>query len=175
MLRVLIAKSEATGGECGSINVVRANLVDLDCFASQSADHAVCLFSTLGMIQGRRQRLQMLAHVARIVRPGGRLVIHVHNRWAAAGEPAGCRGLAKSWLASLTRKDREFGDSTYGYRGIESMFMHRFSKGELVRDLVASGWNVLRVDAVSIDGSQTIKTGWLGSLRAGGYLALATC
>lgn len=175
MLRVVREKSEAIRGDGGILGVLRANLVDLDCLASQSADHAVCLFSTLGMIQGRRHRRQMLSHVARIVRPGGRLMIHVHNRWAALREPAGCRGLAKSWLASVGDANRDFGDSTYAYRGIEHMFMHRFSQRELRRDLVASGWQVLRVDALSIDGSQIIQPGWLGSLRAGGYLAVATC
>lgn len=174
MLRVAIDKSKAAAGDRGSLSVVRANLVELDCFASQCADHAVCLFSTLGMIQGRRARRQMLSHVARIVRPGGRLVIHVHNRWAAVWEPAGCGLLAKSWLASFAGENREFGDSTYAYRGIESMFMHRFSKRELLRDLSAAGWIVLRVHALSIDGSKTVKAGWLGGLRAGGYLAVAT-
>jgi SAM-dependent methyltransferase len=171
MLQVVREKSEANRDDCGSVGVVRANLVDLDCLASQSADHAVCLFSTLGMIQGRRQ---MLSHVARIVRPGGRLMIHVHNRWAAVREPAGCRGLAKSWLASVGDADCEFGDSVYAYRGIETMFMHRFSKRELRRDLITSGWQVVRIDAVSIDGSRTIQAGWLGAIQAGGYLAVAS-
>ena len=174
MLRLVREKSEAARGQGGSLSVIRANLVDLDCLAPQSADHAVCLFSTLGMIQGRRHRRQMLSHVARIVRPGGRLLVHVHNRWAAVREPAGCRGLARSWLASWGDADREFGDSVYAYRGIETMFMHRFSRRELRRDLIATGWRVVRMDAVSIDGSRRIPAGWLNAIQAGGYLAVAS-
>ena len=34
---------------------VRANLVDLRCMADETADYSLCLFSTLGMIQGTRQ------------------------------------------------------------------------------------------------------------------------
>ncbi len=52
MLSVMMRKSESTQ----RILPVRCNLVELDCFADRSADHAICMFSTLGMVQGSENR-----------------------------------------------------------------------------------------------------------------------
>jgi len=169
MLEVMLAKA-AQGGLQNRIHAVRANLVQLDGFAPHRIDHAVCLFSTLGMIQGRANRRQMLRHVSRMLMPSGRFVIHVHNRWAALREPAGWRSLARSWIKSRWNPAHEFGDSVYQYRGLEKMFMHRFSKRELVADLQATQWDVTQVHAVAIDGA-TIVTG--SRAAAGGFIVVA--
>ena len=54
--------------KCQDAVCLKANLVELDFLASQSMDHAICLFSTLGMISGRDFRRQFLEHVRRIVK-----------------------------------------------------------------------------------------------------------
>ena len=141
------------GCTAGRIFAVQANLVELSCFAEQSADHAVCLFSTLGMIHGRTNRRSMLTTLFNLIRPGGTFVLHVHHRWAALREHHGPRQLLRSWWNGLRDKNCEFGDSTYAYRGLESMFMHRFSKRELKQDLKATGWTIDKIDPLSIDGS----------------------
>ncbi len=102
MLEVMSGKT-VTGAGC--VLPLRANLVQLDCLADHSADHAVCLFSTLGMIQGRQHRRQMLRHVARVVRPGGNFLVHVHHRWAAVREHRGTRD-AGSVLVAFAAKFR---------------------------------------------------------------------
>ena len=71
------------------IQCLRANLVQLDCLIDDSIDHAICLFSTLGMIRGRDSRRQALRHVARTLKPGGGFVLHVHNFWFT---PVSCGG-----------------------------------------------------------------------------------
>jgi len=152
---------------------IRANLVELGCFADHSADHAICLFSTLGMVHGRRHRHRALRHVHRIVRPGGQLLLHVHNRWSALGEPAGLRRLVGGWLRSLHDRDHEWGDATYAYRGLREMFLHRFSKRELMHDLADSGWRIERLIGVSRDGSRRVSTRWPLQPRCGGFLAVA--
>lgn len=167
MLEVMSQK--AVSGK-GSVLPLRANLVQLDCLADHSADHAVCLFSTLGMIQGRRHRRQMLRHVARVVRPGGRFLVHVHHRWAAVREHRGVLALAQSWWRSLREADLEFGDTMYAYRGLERMFMHRFSKREILTDLTDCGWHIESAWSLSIDGSQTSK----GLAIPGGFLIHAS-
>ena len=48
----------------------RANLVELDGVRDKSLDGAICLFSTLGMIRGRKNRRRVLDHAQRILRPG---------------------------------------------------------------------------------------------------------
>lgn len=137
-----------------SLSAIEANLVELDCLASNSADHAICMFSTLGMIQGRDNRMQFLRHVSRVVRPGGQFIVHVHRRWAALQEPRGLARLANSLWNSWRIPDYEFGDATYAYRGLEKMFMHRFSASELRRDLSSCGWKIQRLEWVSLDGAQ---------------------
>ncbi|WP_372724328.1 class I SAM-dependent methyltransferase [Novipirellula sp.] len=169
MLEVMMTKASQLALQ-RQIHAIRANLVQLDCFADQSIDHAVCLFSTLGMIQGRRNRQQMLRHVARIVRPQGRLVLHVHNRWSALREPGGWRSLVRSWVKSRWQSDHEFGDSVYQYRGLEKMFMHRFSKRELMSDLQATQWDVAQFHSLSIDGASMVT----GSRSpVGGFIVVA--
>jgi ubiquinone/menaquinone biosynthesis C-methylase UbiE len=164
MLAVMMGKTITHG----QILPIRCNLVDLDCLRDQSVDHAICMFSTLGMIQGSAHRQSCLQHVSRIVRPGGRFVIHVHNRWAALREPRGLRSLAAGWLRSIRNHDVEFGDAIYQYRGLEKMFMHRFSKQELVNQLTDSGWKIERLLHVSLNGSAVAKTRAI----AGGYIAV---
>lgn len=151
MLQVVHAKQAAA--DSPRIGTLRANLVQLECLAEDTADHGICLFSTLGMIQTRTHRRSFLRHANRIIKPGGGLLIHVHHRWAALREHRGIRALLKSWLTSTREKESEFGDTYYAYRGLDKMFMHRFSKRELRVDLEATGWSVDRVWRVSIDGS----------------------
>lgn len=154
--------------------LVRANLVELGCLADGCVDHAVCLFSTLGMIRGRANRRQFLAHVARIVRPGGRFIVHVHNRNAAWRDRPSLAGWFRSAAAALRRRDAELGDRYYSYRGLGDMFLHTFSLSELRRDLTASGWKLRQLLPLSPTSDRLMpRPNWLPSLRAGGFVAVA--
>ena len=162
---------ESTSQGTGSIVPLRANLVQLDCLADNSAAGAVCLFSTLGMIQGRKNRRTVLRHASRIVRPGGKLLLHVHNRYASLAQSGGKRLLAKSLLNSIVSREHEFGDATYAYRGLPDMFLHRYSRRELIADLRISGWQINHIHRLTLDGSTTIEENAANKLRiAGGYL-----
>lgn len=141
----------------GTVRSVHANLVDLGPIPDRSVDHAVCLFATLGMIHGRVHRRGALQNAARIVRPGGSLVVHVHHRWAALREPGGIGRLLASRVSSWIRQNHEFGDATYPYRGLASMFMHRFSAAELRSDARATGWRIKQFVRIAADGSREAK------------------
>jgi ubiquinone/menaquinone biosynthesis C-methylase UbiE len=167
MLDEMLSKAQQ-GNLSERIEAVQANLVDLDCLATHCADHAICMFSTLGMIQGAVHRRRFLSHVARIVRPGGTFVVHVHHRWAALREAGGLRALASSWWRSLRNQDHEFGDSLYAYRGLDKMFMHRFSRRELRRDLTDSHWQIKSLLNVSIEATELLP----GNTIAGGFIAV---
>ncbi len=169
MLEKMIDKARCDEMAGRGVTALQANLVELDCLADASADHAICMFSTLGMIQGAKNRRRMLSHVARIVRPGGRLVVHVHHRWSAAQEPGGWRALAGSWWRSLWGADHQFGDAMYSYRGLERMFMHRFSRREIRQLLSQTGWQVDGLLKVSIDGAAIVR----GASIAGGFIVIA--
>ncbi|MAI69720.1 MAG: SAM-dependent methyltransferase [Rhodopirellula sp.] len=165
MLEIMNSKFMA-GCTAGTVFPVHANLVELGCFAKQSVDHAVCLFSTLGMIHRRTNRRFMLETLSQLLRPGGTFILHVHHRWAALQEHQGVRQLARSWWNSIRDRNSEFGDCTYAYRGLQSMFMHRFSRRELKQDLKATGWNIDRIDPISIDGSHINRK----TILAGGFV-----
>jgi SAM-dependent methyltransferase len=170
MLRAAVAKATAAGV---AADLVRANLVELSCLAPDSFECAACLFSTLGMVLGAGERHRVLGHVHRALRPGGRLVLHVHNVWFNFWDPAGRRWL----LGDLARRWRgkEGGDRVMPvHQGIAGLTLHLFRRREAVRLVRGAGFRLLEVRPISLrpDG----RLPWpavLGWLRAYGYLLAA--
>lgn len=156
------------------VQPIRANLAELDGLGDAVADGAVCLFSTFGMIQGRRYRRAMLRHVRRILRPGGRLLLHAHHRYASLTQRGGWRLLWQSWRDSW-RRGTDFGDAVYPYRGLENMFLHRFSRHEVVRDLRTTGWKLQRIERISLEGTKILPASLPARCRlAGGFFFVAS-
>jgi SAM-dependent methyltransferase len=170
MLDVAAAK----GGVAGvSVNLVRANLVNLDVFAPASFDYAACLFSTLGMVLGAANRRAVVAHAFRLLRPGGRFVLHVHNRWFNVWDPAGRRWLLRDLLG--LRDGAEPGDRLMPpHQSIAGLTLHLFTRREAVRLLSTAGFRVVDVRPISLrlDG-QLRCAWWLRCLRSYGYLLTA--
>jgi SAM-dependent methyltransferase len=151
-----------------------ANLVQLDGLRDDCVDHAMCLFSTLGMIKGRENRQQFLRHVSRILRPGGRFFLHVHNLWCNLFFPGGTRWLVGTALKSLRSKELELGDKYYPYRGLNNMFLHVFRRSEMVSALNRAGFRVLDVAPLSGDlGASLSHRWWFPRLRASGWWMVA--
>ncbi len=122
MLRVAGDKSMSSGI---TIHRLRANLAELDALADGSFDCAACLFSTLGMVLGATQRRRVIAHVFRLLRPGGRFILHVHNRWFNAWDRAGRAWLLRDWLGlrrCRARRPRHAGAS--GHRWTDAASLH---------------------------------------------------
>ena len=127
---------------------VHANLVQLDCLRENSVDHAICLFSTLGMIRKQHYRSQFLDHARRIIRPGGKFILHAHNVWSQLRDRGGVSWFA-SHLIEVARKRHEFGDRLSDYRGIRNMFIHSFRKRELIGLLKRSHFSVQEIYPVT--------------------------
>ena len=140
--------TEKSGFSRSPLTSIQANLVQLDCFKENSVDHGVCLFSTLGMIRQRRYRRQFLDHARRIIRPGGKFILHAHNVWSQLRDRGGVQWFAKH-LIDVARKRHEFGDRFSNYRGIRNMFIHSFRKQELVGLLESSGFSVQKIYPVT--------------------------
>lgn len=171
MLRVLGRKAAAAGIEA---TAVQANLVNLDGLADGFADCVLCLFSTLGMVQGRANRRRVLQHTARILRPNGRLILHVHNRWSALADPGGLRWLTSSYWQAWRRPEANFGDRVYGYRGLPNMFLHSFSRREILADLHAAGLAAAKITPLERTGGKSLRSPRAAeNLRAGGWLIVA--
>jgi SAM-dependent methyltransferase len=169
MLRVVARKAKA---ENLPIQPLRANLVELDCIRSQSADYALCLFSTLGMIRPRQNRHRLLLHARRILKPGGLLVLHVHNLWYNLFDPAGRRWLLGHLLSVMLGR-LELGDKFFYYREIPRMFVHAFTRRELVRSLAQAGLRIRELIPLDTDRQRPLRRPWLlGRLRANGWIAV---
>ena len=141
----------------GRAEFLNRNLVDATPIPGEPFDYAACLFSTLGMVKEHRHRATVLANVFRSLKPGGRFVLHVHNRHF--------RGLAG--------KGRGTGDVTMpqAYGGA-ALTLHHFSRCEVIGMLTDAGFRVLEVLPVGTDGPLPARW-WMSRWRAYGYLIAA--
>ncbi len=171
MLRVAGAKAAAAGV---SVQLVQANVVELDALRDQSFDYAACLFSTLGMVSGETERRRVAGHVYRLLRPGGRFVLHVHNWYFNLRDPQGRRWLAADLLRALARKPGAGDRPMPAHRGIAGLSLHQFTRGEAMRLLRGAGFQVREVRPVGLRQDATLlRPWWFGRLRAYGYLIAA--
>jgi len=170
MLRLLREKAELEGLP---VDCRRANLVELDCLPDGLADYAMCLFSTLGMIQGRANRRRALEHACRILKPGGKFVVHAHNLWWQLREAAGAWWLLVHLSTVAGRSTCELGDRRFEYRGVPRMQLHLFRRGELVRELRSAGFRVRQVIPLERSRRHPLPAPWLcGSWRANGWVVI---
>lgn len=170
MLHIVAEKAKS---EDLPIHLLRANLVELDCLRSRSADYGVCLFSTLGMIRGRENRHRLLLHARRILKPGGLFVLHVHNLWYNLFNPAGRRWLLGHLPAVLLGRRLELGDKFFYYRAIPQMYLHTFTRRELVRALGRAGFRIRELIPLNTDRQKPLARPWFfGRVRANGWIAV---
>jgi ubiquinone/menaquinone biosynthesis C-methylase UbiE len=171
MLRVARSRAEDAGV---TVQLLQANLTELDGVRDGSFDTAACLFSTLGMVCGANQRRRVVGHAYRLLRPGGRFVLHVHNRWFNLWDPQGRRWLIRNTLGAL------FGRSVAGdclmppHQGIANLTLHLFTRREAIRLLKAAGFRILEVQPVGLDANGILHyPWWMTGVRAYGYLLAA--
>lgn len=170
MLRVVQEKADL---DELAIDCVQANLVELDAIADNSVDHAICMFSTLGMIRGRGNRLQALRHFRRILRPSGRFVLHVHNYWFNLRDPRGPSWLITNLLTAPFNSEVELGDKWFPYRGVPNMFLHVFRRRELTADLPHAGFNIVEMIPLNVARRHRLRWPWLfGALRTNGWIVV---
>ena len=170
MLRIV---REKAAEENLPIDCVRANLCQLDCLADGSVDYSMCLFSTLGMIRGRIYRQFALSHFRRILRPGGKFVLHVHNYWYNLRDPGGPAWLVKNLLTAPWSKELEVGDKWFPYRGLPSMFLHVFRWRELAADLRLAGLKIVERIALDTERRHALRYSWFcGPLRTNGWIVV---
>lgn len=171
MLDVVRDKLYKTGIDA---SLIRADMMELPTlFSPGSFDYASCMFSTLGLIAGRANRLEFLDGVVRVLRPGGLLAVHVHNRWHGLTTPNGLYALAAN-LWQTYRGRAELGDKIlWYYRGIRDMYVHVFSRRELEDLLTAAGFIVREIVPLNGSRSGPLWPQVMTNIRANGFIALA--
>jgi SAM-dependent methyltransferase len=160
-------------GECPLPLLLEANLCRLSCLADGSFDYALSMFSTMGMIRSRAARKKALAEASRLLRPGGRLALHVHSLWLNSRTSQGRLWLLGQFGRALRLK-QDVGDRRMTYRGIHGMEVHLYRWGELKRELRGAGFNVDESIPLDDHSYKPIKRPWLfPNLRAGGWIVFA--
>jgi ubiquinone/menaquinone biosynthesis C-methylase UbiE len=156
------------------VEFVKGNLADLRFIADQSFDYAVCLFSTLGMIHGQANRQRVVLETHRLLRPGGKFVLHIHNWWFNLWDPAGRR-----WVVADTWR-KLAGDPAAGdrpmppHQGLAGLALHHFTLREVRTLLRQTGFAVHEIQSVGLAKSGRLQSPrFLGWLRAYGYLLAA--
>jgi SAM-dependent methyltransferase len=170
MLAVAAEKARQDGV---SVHLLRANLTDLGSLAPGSFDCAACLFSTLGMVKGAEMRQRAVAEVHRLLRPDGRFILHVHNRWFNLWSPQARRWLLVDLLRQVAGRAPGGDRVMPAHQGIAGLELHLFTRRETLRLLRQAGFRIVEVQPI-----RTTKDGmscpwFLGWLRAYGYLVAA--
>ena len=152
-----------------------SNLVSLDGIATGSVDHAICMFATLGMIHGRSNRSAAVDHIVRILKPSGKLILHVHNYWYSLRDRKGVRWVLGNILKGVFQKHAEIGDRVFTYRGIPNMFHHAFQWRELKGLLRRAGFKISRRICLSRSRADKLQWPWLlPTVRANGWIVVCT-
>ena len=157
-----------------TFELLEANLTDLRCLANESFDYAICLFSTLGMIQGTQHRQRVVAESHRLLRPGGTLIVHVHNRWFSVWDSGGRRWLVSDWCRQRIGHPQAGDRPMPPHQGVAGLALHHFTRREIVKLLEGAGFRILEVEAVGVRGNGALPYRWFcPGLRAYGYLVAA--
>jgi len=151
---------------------IRGNMAHMECLADGFADAVLCMYSSLGMVQGRENRMSFMRHANRLLASNGKFFVHVHNRGSWLRDPGGIRRTLLDWLRSKREPSWELGDSVYAYRGLPSMFLHIYSERELRSDLKASGLKLEHLYRLNRQSSGVLNSAWFPHLRSGGFLAV---
>lgn len=153
---------------------VQANMTQMGWLRDESADYCLSLFSTLGMVRGRKSRQQVLGEVRRILKPGGLLILHVHNWWFNLLDAAGRANIARSLVRRLWNRDEELGDRFFDYRGIPRMFLHLYRRSELIADLRTAGLVIDEMIPLALTRDRPLARPWcFGRIRANGWIVVA--
>jgi ubiquinone/menaquinone biosynthesis C-methylase UbiE len=154
---------------------LQINMVELDPIEDQSVDLAMCLYSSLGMVRERKNRMRCLHHLHRVVRPNGSFILHVHNRQNWWLTSAGRRLVWNDWLQRFKQRgSHELGDRYYSYRNLPSMFLHIFSRREVKQLLAECQFRIRRWIYLDQSSTRPLRSPrLLPSWRSAGFLVVA--
>lgn len=183
--RPMLERLQEKASEQGvSVRTVQANMSQWNELTSggleEGINHIVlCLFSSLGMVALRENRVRVLENARRLLRAEGRFVVHVHNRGNWLLYPSRWGIAWRSFVSAFRSRSKraametEYGDRIYPYRNISRFFLHIYSASELVFELRHAGFEVERWIWLDSHSAGELPCRWfLPRLRSGGMIVI---
>ncbi len=156
-----------------SAELVKSNICRIPQLQEASFDAAVCMFSTVGMVRGSRNRLSIVREAQRVLRPGGTFVFHAHNFYYGGWKPEVWRTWFHSLMLTLFH-GYEIGDKVLPvYRNIPKMYIHIFRPGEIHDLLHRAGFRLQHLIYLKHHRKNELDTVLFRTLRANGFIAVA--
>jgi ubiquinone/menaquinone biosynthesis C-methylase UbiE/UDP-N-acetylglucosamine transferase subunit ALG13 len=130
-------------------------------YAANTFDAVLCLFNTLGYLATPTQRGMAMAEFARVLRPGGWLLVDVMNLWHLGEGLQFRRSLPTAiWEALIAQLRPDIGPGNkYFTLNINGHcipgFVHGFTDGEMRRLLRQAGLEVVHSEIIGYDTGQT--------------------
>ena len=116
-----------TPGGPNTARLLQTDFLRLDGLAGERFDVVLLMFSTLGLVWPEERRRALLAGLRERLAPGGSVFLHVHNT-----------------RYRLAPGDAESGDRIMrNYRGILDLYLHSFTRDELLSLLDDCGYRVV--------------------------------
>jgi SAM-dependent methyltransferase len=128
-----------TPGHDEQIRLLRGNFIDISMFDRDRFDAALMMFSTLGLVEGGKKREEFLIRLRDVLRPGGTLILHVHNE--LRHRRPGLFGLLGD-LRHMARRLEPGDHIQHNYRGELDLYLHYFTPGELRELIDRTGYEI---------------------------------
>ena len=118
------------------------------------------------MVRGAENRKKVIANAFRLLKPGGRFVLHAHNRFFRGLGPLRVTG---QFLRTLFDRPSAGDIAMSQAYGGAPLTLHHFMRHEVVRMLWEAGFATLDALPLRADGE---KASWPTAVRAYGWLVL---
>ncbi len=133
-------------------------------------DGILLMFSTLGLVYGSKRRRNVLRALAGRLKPGGRLIAHFHNFFHNM-QPGFADRIRRS-LSGVLGGDEPGDVIMRQYRGIQDLYLHSFTAGELREMFGACGLRIIEMRILNEERNGRF-TGSHGEERGNGFLVAA--
>lgn len=138
---------------------------------SSSFDAVIAMFSSVGTIPDERSRQHAIDSFARVVKPGGIVIVHAHNRVDTLFDPEFYPECLR--INFFPKKGQLRGDMITDYNDLKGMFNHFYSPGEFRKSFERAGLRVIDEAYMSYKQKRFIA-GPLRKLRADGFIFVGT-
>ncbi|HIH23768.1 TPA: class I SAM-dependent methyltransferase [Candidatus Woesearchaeota archaeon] len=149
------------------ISLMTSDATRLRGIKSGSFDAVIAMFSAVGTIPDAKTRQRAMAEFARVVKPGGIVIVHAHNRLDTLFDPGFYPECLR--LNFFPKKGQLRGDMITDYNELHDMFNHFYSPAEFRKSFEKAGLKVVE-EAYMDYTKRRFITGPLRKLRADGFI-----